>query len=347
MNLHDQKVLVYSVDENMTPNKLRKLENTSEFFADEKYLQKAEQLQNRIQEHNIISLLEDDLLFPPKFSTTKNPPAIIYAMWNLELLDSPILWIVWPRDMSQYADQVMHALFHQMNACNIVTVSWMARGVDHLCHQLSIASHKPTIAILWWWLRHYRNSSARNFMQQIVDNWGLVLSEFKLDFKPTNWSFPQRNRLIAWLSDMVFLPEAREWSGSLITADFAYQMHKPIFVAPNPLFSENGIWSNNLISSWKAKLLSDFGQILKFFMVDWFGENDENRPIYEVKRNQFELNESEKKIVDIVSHHNNQDFSLWINEVSADFWEAMSQITELEMKWVILQSSPGCYFVTN
>jgi len=345
MGIHTQKILVYSLDENLTPSELRKADDFSDFFENTDNQHSAEKLETWMNQHNIIWLLDDDPNFPHQFSSIKNPPAILYAMWNLEILNHQILWIVWPRDMSEYANQVMQALFTQIWNSSIVTVSWMARGVDHLCHQLSIGYHLPTIAILGWWLRYYRNSSARSFMEQIIQNGWLILSEFKLDFKPTAWSFPQRNRLIAGLSDAVFLPEAREWSWSLITADFAYQYHKPIFVVPNPIFSENWIWSNHLVTSWKANLLSDFSQILKLFGIDNWKEEIKSDCQYDTQMDFDSLTSEEKDLLRIVSHHRDEDFSQWMSEISADFWEAMVKITDLEMQWYISQTIPWNYFV--
>ena len=345
MNIHTQKILAYSLDENLTPAELRKTDDFSDFFENPDIQTSVEKLETWMTQHNIIWLLDDDWDFPYQFTSIKNPPAILYAMWNLEILNHQIIWIVWPRDMSEYANQVMQALFTQIWNSNIVTVSWMARGVDHLCHQLSIGYHLPTVAILGWGLRYYRNSSARSFMEQIIQNGWLILSEFKLDFKPTAWSFPQRNRLIAWLSDAVFLPEAREWSWSLITADFAYQQHKPIFVVPNPIFSENWIWSNNLVTSWKANLLSDFSPILKLFGIGDWKEEIINDCQYNTPDIVNSLTSEEKDLLRIVSHHRDEDFSQWIAEISPDFWEAMVKITDLEMQWYVSQSIPWNYFV--
>ena len=340
-----QKILAYSLDENLTPLELRKADDFSDFIENIDNQHSAEKLETWITQHNIIWLLDDDPNFPHQFTSIKNPPAILYAMWNLEILNRQILWIVWPRDMSQYANQVMQALFTQIWNSNIVTVSWMARGVDHLCHQLSIGYHLPTIAILGWWLRYYRNSSARSFMEQIIQNGWLILSEFKLDFKPTAWSFPQRNRLIAGLADAIFLPEAREWSWSLITADFAYHFHKPIFVVPNPIFSENWIWSNNLVSSWKANLLSDFSQLLKLFGINNWKEEIKFDCQYDIQMDSDSLTSEEKDLLRIVSHHRDEDFSLWVSEVSSDFGVAMTKLTDLEMQWYVEQSTPWVYFV--
>ena len=342
MDIKTQKILAYSLDENLTQSELRKADDFSYFFENVDNQHSAEKLQTWMNQHNIIWLLDDDAKFPHQFTSIKNPPAILYAMWNLEILNNQILWIVWPRDMSEYANQVMQALFTQIWNTNIVTVSWMARGVDHLCHQLSIGYHLPTIAILGWWLRYYRNSSARSFMEQIIQNGWLILSEFKLDFKPTARSFPQRNRLIAGLSDALFLPEAREWSWSLITADFAYQFHKSIFVVPNPIFSENWIWSNHLVTSWKANLLSDFGPILKLFGIQQESETEE----MQISTNISNLSDEEKYLLKIVSQHRDQDFSQRLNEISTDFGEAMWKLTDLEMQWYVIQDIPGIYSVS-
>ena len=345
MNIKTQKILAYSLDEKLTPAQIRKADDFSDFFSDVGNQASAEKLKSRMDQHNIIWLLDDDPNFPHQLRLISNPSSILYAMWNLDILKNQILWIVWPRDMSQYANQVMQALFTKITDSNIVTVSWMARGVDHLCHQLSMAYHLPTIAILWWWIRHYRNSSARSFMQQIIQTWGLILSEFKLDFQPTAWSFPQRNRLIAGLSDALFLPEARAWSGSLITADFAYRQRKPIFVVPNPIFSENWIWSNHLVSSWKANLLSDFRQILKLFGINNWKENINLDCQYDNISTFDSLTSEEKNLLKIVSQHHNQDFSQWMCEISSDYWEAMVKLTDLEMQWYVIQETPGNYFV--
>lgn len=76
-------------------------------------------------------------------------------------------------------------------------------------------------------------------MRQIVDAGGLVISQYKHGFRPTGWSFPDRNRIIAGLADALFVPEATEKSGSLITADIAHQIGRPIGAPMNSIFSES------------------------------------------------------------------------------------------------------------
>jgi DNA processing protein len=274
--------------------------------------------------------------YPHKFSQIKTPPYLFYAIGNLHLLNQKILGIVGPREMSSYADKVMEALFQHASSTNLVTVSGLARGVDQKCHQLSLQYHIPTIAILGGGVRRYLESSARKLIENIVENGGLVLSEFKLDFRPTKRSFPQRNRLIAAASDVVFLPEAKEGSGSLITANFALEMKKEVFVAPNQLFSPNGAGSNQLISTKQVHLLTNFNQLLKNFDSP-FSKKKEKA---EVPSLTFSLSKEEQTAIQFVRLHAHEEFSERSERTSLDFGNLLSQLTLLEMKGVIGQSNP-------
>lgn len=84
----------------------------------------------------------------------------------------------------------------------------MADGVDQLCHHLSMAHGIPTIAIMPGGLHRHFSRSDRHLLEQIVESGGLVMSETEVDFHPEYYSYPQRNRIIAGLSECVFLPEA-------------------------------------------------------------------------------------------------------------------------------------------
>jgi DNA processing protein len=139
-----------------------------------------------------------------------------------------------------------------------------------------------------------------------------VLSEFKLDFEPTKRSFPQRNRLIAGISDVLFLPEAREGSGSLITANFALQMKKEIFVAPNQLFSPNGFGSNQLISTKQVQLLTNFQQILEKFKKKQTETVKASTP-------SIKLTPEEEKMIQIVHRYAHQEVSQRSTNCPLDF----------------------------
>ncbi|MDR2189945.1 MAG: DNA-protecting protein DprA [Candidatus Peribacteria bacterium] len=321
-----QKVLHYSLQPNLTLGQLKK---ATTFCGD---TEEAQQLAERMEAHHIVGITSEMENYPPKCYEIKRAPYLLYAMGNLALLDQKILGIVGPREMSSYAERVMETFFVQAQGIALTTISGMARGVDHKCHQLSLHYGIPTIAVLGGGLRWYLRSSAKSFIEKIVAEGGLVLSEFKLDFEPTTWSFPQRNRLIAGLSEVLFLPEARAGSGSLITVDFALQMHREVFVAPNQLFSVNGGGSNQLLAEGKATLLSNFEQLLSKFQKNL-------TPSVSIPSIPDNLTSTEQELFSLVRKFSGKHLSEW--EVSSrDFATLLSELTLLELKGSIRQESP-------
>ncbi|MDR2416110.1 MAG: DNA-protecting protein DprA [Candidatus Peribacteria bacterium] len=301
--------------------------------------EEAQKLTARMKQWNIVSITKEMSTYPPVLLEIKSPPHFFYAMGNLALLEqSSLLGIVGPREMSPYAERVMEALFEQAKGVAFTSISGMARGVDQKCHQLSLTGGIPTIAILGGGLRRYLRTGAQTFIEKIVAGGGLVFSEFKLDFQPTKWSFPQRNRLIAGLSKVLFLPEAREGSGSLITVNYALQMKKEVFVAPNQLFSSNGKGSNQLLAEGKVRLLNDFSQLFAIFDKDLTKKQEILTPI-------IDLTEKEKEVMQLVRHYVGQDFSEWNSQSGWEFGELLSALTLLEMKGVVRQERPGWYKV--
>jgi DNA processing protein len=109
--------------------------------------------------HQVMGISEEMDTYHQKFSHTKQPPYLLYACGNLDILNQNILGIVGPREMSPYAEKVLEAFFTAAAHTPFVTVSGLARGVDQKCHQLSLLHHIPTIAILGGGLRRYLQSS--------------------------------------------------------------------------------------------------------------------------------------------------------------------------------------------
>lgn len=299
----------------------------------------------------LFEIMGNDSDFPIKLQNIKPTIKKLYGIGDFGLLNKKILGIVGPREMSQYGNQVLEAFFDEVKWCDFVTVSGLARGVDQKCHNLSLKYWVSTVAILGWWIDVYMKKSDRYLIEKIVDNGWLILSEFEMDFEPTKWSFPKRNRIIAGLSDVIFLPEAREGSGSLITAEYAVQMKKQVFVAPSPFFAMNGKGSNKFVADKKWILLSSFEQILACFdgglknkCERWWSmvvesRNDKKDKIWN------SLTESEKQIFELVKWHLNQELSVRSSSSNLEFWELMMWLTILEMKWIVRQDRPWFYVV--
>ena len=324
------EVLLYSSDEEITYWELKNLDS-SKFNISLDELQKTQEI---FEKNGIKACIMWQPDFHTKFHNINYTPYIMHYMWDISLLDRQILGIVWPRQPSQYSFRVLQNMFDVAQNYDFVTISGMAEWVDQLCHSFSVKYKIPTIAVLWWWINHFLKWPNRYIVDTIVQNGWLILSEYKINFVPTKYSFPQRNRIVAGLSDLLFLPEAGEKSGSLITAEFAYQQNKPIFVTPNDIFSPVSIWIHQLISDKKANIVVNFSQ--------FFAENFKKLPSA-VDSQKIDLPEVENKIFSTIKSKWALDLSNLMNETKLDADTLMTHLTMLEINNYVFQESPGVY----
>ncbi len=318
--------LLYSLDEKIKISDLKK--DTIDHTAYD-----STALEKRLAQKEIhYKIIWEDAHF--KFSTIVSKPYIIYYQWDISLLDQPLFAVVWPRKASSYAKQVMEDVFEKARLYNLVTISWWAPWVDTICHKLSMKHGIPTIVVLWGWFAHYLRSSRRWFLEEVVKKWGLVISEFKIKQEPTMWSFPQRNRIVAGLSETVFLPAAGEKSWSLITVDFALQMHKIVSTVPNSIYEETSLGTNRYISEGRIKSVSDFSNIFDAFFT-------KRETWQELSISYADLSEPQQKILTSLK----KSESLSPYELTHQTWlsssELLSELMLLEFDWFIKETTPG------
>ena len=278
--------------------------------------------------------------FPTKLQGVISKPYIIYYQWDLSLLERPLLWIVGPRSHSAYAKHVLEHLFDQSKAYQFCTISGLAPGVDQLCHQLSLQHHIPTIAVLGSGLKRYRENENQAWIDRIVEAWGLVISEFKLDQVPQTYTYPQRNRIIAWCADVIFLPEAGIKSGSLITAEYGLQMHKPVYGVPNSIFSSPSAWLNDYIAQGKITMATSCTSLLEKYFSPQQEISYNPRPI-------SLLTDQEEKIFHIIAQQESCAIAHIIEQYKCSSQEAITLLSFLEMKKYIYQEIPWVYKVVS
>lgn len=118
-------------------------------------------------------------------------------------------------------------------------MSGLAYGADAEAHKAALRVGLPTVAVpgsgLDWEVLYPRANVA--LAREILKAGGALLSEFKPDMKATDYTFPQRNRIMAGLTQATLIIEAKEKSGSLITARLAADFNRDVLVVPGQIFS--------------------------------------------------------------------------------------------------------------
>lgn len=167
---------------------------------------------------------------------TKN----LYAKGNKSLLSHKhLLGVVGSREVSEYGKHVIPFILRSLNSSDIVIVSGLSRGVDFLSHTTSLQLKFKNIAVLPCGINYVYPVSHAKLVEDILANEGLLLSEYDNFQLPRDWSFIERNKIIAKICDSLLVIEAGDNSGSLTTARFALKFGKKVFVIPGDIFRKN------------------------------------------------------------------------------------------------------------
>jgi DNA processing protein len=165
--------------------------------------------------------------------------------WDDSLFDK-CMTIVGSRRMTDYGKRVIEKIVPQLVQDGWTIVSGFMYGVDQYVHNTCIECGGRTIAVLGWGIDQETDT-------KIIDSGGLLLSLWK-DQKGTLWTFPARDRVMAAMGHELIVIEAGVKSGSLITAEMAYKLKKPIWAIPGPITSSVSVGTNQLIADGKAKI---------------------------------------------------------------------------------------------
>lgn len=188
-------------------------------------------------------LLPGDELFQILFQNMAeagiNVPYILYVKGDPSLLLKKGVAIVGSRNASCYGLKATGELVRSLWNHDVVIVSGGALGVDTMAHETALECGLPTIAVLgsgigWDYPRENRRLFER------ISREGLLVSEYEPGRRPEKYFFPERNRIIAQLSQAVVVTAAALQSGSLHTAEHAMDCDHEIFTIPYELFDEGG-----------------------------------------------------------------------------------------------------------
>ncbi len=184
-----------------------------------------------------------------------HPPKKLFfwGRWDAKLFGWAAA-VVGSRRMTEYGRRVTEKLVPGLVEAGMTVVLGFMYGVDRLAHETCLACGGRTVAVLGWGAE-YRGMSAEEeeLVKQICDGGGLVISEWKTQV-PALWTFPQRNRIVAGLVGEVYVVEAAEKSGALITVDLARSLGKTIWAVPGPVTSRVSEGTNRLIAEGTAKM---------------------------------------------------------------------------------------------
>ncbi|MFL2029319.1 DNA-processing protein DprA [Loigolactobacillus zhaoyuanensis] len=205
------------------------------------------------QNLKILTWLDD--AYPLYLRESYQPPSVLFYQGQLELLAQPALALVGARQATDYTQRVLTQFMPDLVAHHVVTISGLAAGADRMAHLTTLAARGRTIAVIGTGLDGYYPRANQALQQRIATD-GLVLTEYPLGSKPQRYHFPERNRIIAGLCQALCVTEARQHSGSLITANLALQANRNVLAVPGALWQPLSVGCNQLIAAGARPVLS-------------------------------------------------------------------------------------------
>lgn len=178
--------------------------------------------------------------FPPLLREIHDAPKKLYLRGDLPSTEYKWLAVVGSRACTEYGRRALRYLIEGLRGYPIVIVSGLAFGVDAEAHRAALDTGLTTIGVpgsgLDWNVVYPRANVA--LAREILEKGGALLSEEEPGAKTMQYMFPKRNRIMAGMTHATLMIEAREKSGSLITAKLCTEYNRELLVVPGSIFSE-------------------------------------------------------------------------------------------------------------
>lgn len=207
--------------------------------------------------YKVIKVDMNSRFYPERLRYISSPPKELYCLGNLELLNyKHNIAIIGSRNCSAYGERVAKDFAFNLAKEDVCIISGLAKGIDSFSHIGALNASGRTVAVLGSGLDKVYPIENQELFRNIIENNGLVITEYPLGTEPERQHFPARNRIISGLSDSLLVVEARKNSGTNITVDFALEQGKDVFVIPGNIYSKTSDGTNYLITEGAIPVLS-------------------------------------------------------------------------------------------
>ncbi len=193
--------------------------------------------------------------YPRRIAQLPDAPPVLYCTGNAAALNGgPFLGMVGSRTPSSYGVQAAWELGGPLAEAGAVIVSGLADGLDGEAHKAALDAGAPTIGVLGCAIDKTYPASHGGLRRE-MEKQGAVISEYGPGQRSYPNYFLQRNRLIAGLSNVLCVLEARKKSGTMSTVHHAQRYGRPVYAVPGSVFSPISEGTNQLLAQGIAKPL--------------------------------------------------------------------------------------------
>lgn len=202
-----------------------------------------------------------DTAYPQPLLHTADPPLMLYCQGRIEWLQAPAIAIVGSRNPTRQGADHARGFASALSGAGLTVVSGLALGIDGAAHDSALGGAGSTVAVVGTGLDRVYPQRHQALARRIAAE-GLLVSEYTIGMPPLAPNFPQRNRIIAGLTQGTLVVEAALRSGSLITARLASEAGREVFAIPGSIHSPQSRGCHALIKQG-AKLVESAEDVLE------------------------------------------------------------------------------------
>ncbi len=281
-----------------------------------------------------------DSTYPNLLKEVAAAPFVLYVRTEGEIAfdDERSIAVVGTRKITSYGREVTARLTRDLAAFGCTIVSGMAMGVDTAAHSAAIEAGGRTIAVLGCGVDVIHPRSNAPLYWDIVQKYGMVISEFPAGQYASRGLFPARNRIISGLSRGVLVTEGGEDSGALITARYAAEQGREVFAVPGPITSSLSAGPAKLLKQG-AKLVTKVEDILEELNIN---PKSKFQMSNQTQKTNIQISVDEKKILEVLQNEN-LHFDEIVRKTGIESAKLGGLLTVLEMKGMVKNFGAGVF----
>ena len=295
---------------------------------------KLEEEYAKLQQKGVWFVTDLDETYPKRLKHISSAPYALYVKGKLPEEHGMTAAIVGARECSPYGESMARDFAKDLASAGIQIISGMARGVDSAAQKGALDAGGASYGILGCGVDIcYPRDEIGLYME--LQECGGVISELPLGSRPLPQNFPARNRIISGFADVVLVIEAKEKSGSLITADMALEQGKDVYALPGPVNSRLSQGCNRLIKQGAGVLLSPEDLLVELAVSgNWKEEKQERKKL---------ILESTENIVYSCLDFNPRNLEQLVSKTHLPITQILDILMSLELRGLIREISKHYY----
>ena len=282
---------------------------------------------------------QDSEYFPQGLFNLLDCPVRLYALGNKALLKKMCIAIAGTRSCSDFGKSLAKKFSNKLSAYNVTIISGMADGIDENAH-FGTFGCGSTIAVVAGGFKEILRGNRLKRAREILNNNGLIISEYHPDFTVRKGMFLQRNRLIAAIASATIIIEAPLDSGAVNTAHHALRLNRPLYVVPWSLNYSKGEGCNTLLNEGAKPLIDINNLLIDLHIVSTQTEID----LSIKKPDNSQIPDEYLKYYEYIKQNAPCQLESIVDNFNEDFiGNIISTLTYMELNNYIKQSDKGYY----